>query len=233
MVQRMAIVDEDLERLKASLVLSDVVQQRRMIDTGEAEEQYKRVSRGKLDALLGLCETPTCRRARLLNYFGEPQAPDYRCGNCDNCLEPPETIDGTTLARMALSAVYRTGQRFGVGYLVDVLTGKSDPRIARNGHDRLSVWNIGHETPATEWRALFRQLVAAGHLVPDAEGHGTLSLSETARPLLRGEDCVDIGERAPIAEIGARMLLRILRRLSSQFRHRPRPAFFAVIRVSV
>jgi len=165
--------------------LQDIVTQRQWLEKSEGSEAYKLVQRQKLDALIGLSELVSCRRQALLAYFGEHLAEP--CGNCDNCLEPPETIDGTTLARMALSAVYRTGQRFGVGYLVDVLTGKSDPRIARNGHDRLSVWNIGHATPATEWRALFRQLVAAGHLVPDAEGHGTLSLNEAARPLLRGE----------------------------------------------
>ncbi len=165
--------------------LQDIVTQRQWLQQSEASEAHKQLMRAKLDALIGLGEMVACRRQALLGYFGERS--EQRCGNCDNCLNPPATVDGTTLAQMALSAVYRTGQRFGVGYVVDVLTAKADPRIERNGHDRLSVWGIGRDTPAADWRVLFRQLVAAGHLVADTEGHGTLQLDETARPLLRGE----------------------------------------------
>ena len=167
--------------------LSDVVQQRRMIDTGEAEEQYKRVARGKLDTLLGLCETPTCRRARLLKYFGEPQAAGYRCGNCDNCLAPPETWDASEPARMALSAIYRTGQRYGAAYLIDVLRGKASAAVAERGHQSLSVFGIGAALTDLEWRSLFRQIVALGWVEVDTEGYGTLRLTDAARPVLRGE----------------------------------------------
>ena len=167
--------------------LSDVVQQRRMIDTGEAEEQYKRVSRGKLDALLGLCETPTCRRARLLNYFGEPQAADYRCGNCDNCLSPPETWDASEPVRMALSAIYRSGQRYGAAYLIEILRGNANATVKERGHEGLSVFGIGRALSEVQWRSLFRQLVALGWVEVDTEGYGTLRLTDDARPVLRGE----------------------------------------------
>ncbi len=110
------------------------------------------------------------------------------CGNCDNCLSPPETIDGTVLAQKALSTAYRTGQRFGVGYLVDILHGKADERAIRNAHDRLTVFGIGKDVPAADWRGLFRQLAAAGYLTGDDEGYGTLLLTDRARPLLRGEE---------------------------------------------
>jgi ATP-dependent DNA helicase RecQ len=166
--------------------LQDLVQLRQWIAKSEGLESYKQVQRQKLDALIGLCEMVTCRRQALLAYFGEHGAEP--CGNCDNCLSPPETIDGTMLAQKALSAVYRTGQGFGVNYVVDVLTGKADDRVGRNGHDRLAVFGIGKDVPATEWRGLFRQLVAAGHLAADGEGYGTLQLTERARPLLRGEE---------------------------------------------
>jgi ATP-dependent DNA helicase RecQ len=165
--------------------LNDLVTQRQWIAQSEASEQYKLVQRQKLDALIGLAEMTGCRRQALLAYFGERLA--QPCGNCDNCLNPPATADGTVLAQKALSAVYRTGQRFGVGYVVDVLTGKCEERIQRNGHDRLSVFGIGADVAASEWRSLFRQLIAAGHLAADEEGHGTLTLTESARPLLRGE----------------------------------------------
>ena len=143
------------------------------------------MQRQKLDALIGLAELPTCRRQALLAYFGESGSPP--CGNCDNCLEPPETIDGTVAAQKALSAVARTDQGFGVTYLVDILTGKGDDRIRRNGHDKLKVFGLGTELDTNNWRALFRQLVAGGFLTGDEEGHGTLLLTDRARPVLRGE----------------------------------------------
>jgi ATP-dependent DNA helicase RecQ len=133
-----------------------------------------------------MAEMAGCRRQALLAYFGERLAEP--CGNCDNCIAPPETVDGTVEAQKALSAVYRTGQRFGVGYVVDILQGKADERALRNGHDRLSVFGIGKDVDAATWRALFRQLAAAGHLAGDEEGHGTLRLTERARPLLRGAE---------------------------------------------
>ena len=181
--------------------LQDIVQQRQWLAQSEAGEAHKAVQRGKLDSLIGLAEMVTCRRQALLGYFGEENTPP--CGNCDNCLTPPATVDGTTLAQKALSAVYRTGQRFGVGYVVDVLTAKADERIGRNGHDRLSVYGIGKDVPAADWRGLFRQLVAAGHLAADDEGHGTLQLTESARPILRGEVPFAM-RKPPAAEAGRR-----------------------------
>ncbi len=166
--------------------LQDIVTQRQWLAQSEASEAHKAVQRQKLDALIGLGEMAGCRRQALLAYFGET-LPEP-CGNCDNCLNPPATIDATELARKALSAVYRTGQGFGVGYVTDVLTGKDDERIRRNGHDKLTLFGVGKDVGAAEWRLLFRQLVAAGHLASDEEGHGTLGLTEKARPLLRGEE---------------------------------------------
>ena len=166
--------------------MQDIIQQTQWIAQSEGAELFKRTQRQKLDALVGLCEAVTCRRQLLLAYFGETGS--QPCGNCDNCLEPPQTADGTVMAQMALSTVYRTGQRFGVGHLVDVLQGKDNERACRNGHDRLSVWGIGKDTEATAWRGLFRQLIAHGYLASDEDGLGTLQLAEKARPLLRGEE---------------------------------------------
>ncbi|MBS0240898.1 MAG: DNA helicase RecQ [Proteobacteria bacterium] len=166
--------------------LQDIVTQRQWLAQSEASEAHKAVQRQKLDSLIGLAEMPGCRRQALLAYFGETQPEP--CGNCDNCLNPPDTLDATDLARKALSAVYRTGQRFGVAYVTDVLTAKPEERILRNSHDKLSVWGVGKDVAAAEWRSLFRQLVSAGYLTTDEEGHGTLLLTERARPLLRGEE---------------------------------------------
>ncbi len=165
--------------------LQDIIQQRQWIEQSEGAELYKRVQRQKLDALISLAEMVGCRRQPLLSYFGET-LPEP-CGNCDNCVEPPTTVEATEAARKALSAVYRTGQRYGVGYVVDILTGRENERAIRNGHDRLSVFGIGSELDAAGWRHLFQQLVAGGMLAGDTEGYGTLSLTDNARPLLRGE----------------------------------------------
>ncbi len=165
--------------------LQDVITLRQMTLQGEGDALHKRVAHQKLEAMLGLCELITCRRQALLAYFDETL--DAPCGNCDNCRNPPETWDATEPARKALSCVYRTGQRFGVNYVIDVLTGKADERIRRNGHDRLSTFGIGTDLKATAWRALFRQLIALGYLETDAEGYGALHLTEKCRPLLRGE----------------------------------------------
>ena len=178
--------------------LQDIIQQRQWIAQSEGTEAFQQVQRQKLDALIGLAEMAGCRRQALLAYFGERRLEP--CGNCDNCLTPPATVDGTEVARKALSAVYRTGQTFGVGYVVDVLTGKSNERIVRNGHDRLSVYGIGADLQATQWRGLFRQLTAAGYLTGDEEGYGTLLLTDAARPLLRGE--VTFAMRLPPASVG-------------------------------
>ena len=165
--------------------LQDVLTLRQMMESSEADEAHKRVERHKLDAMLGLCEMTTCRRQALLGYFGETLA--EACGNCDACLEPPATWDASIPAQKALSCVHRTGQRFGVTYLVDVLLGKTDERILRNAHDKISTFGIGTELSASEWRGLYRQLIARGLLTVDLEGHGGLRLSESCRPVLRGE----------------------------------------------
>jgi ATP-dependent DNA helicase RecQ len=164
--------------------LGDVVQLRRLIEQSEGSEEFRRVSFAKLDALLGLCETAGCRRVRLLDYFGEASRP---CGNCDTCLEPPETWDATDAARKALSAIYRTGQRFGAVHLIDVLRGKATERVAQWEHDQLAVFGLGAELDEGTWRNVFRQLVALGYARPDHEAYGALRLTEASRPVLRGE----------------------------------------------
>ncbi|MBU0499891.1 MAG: DNA helicase RecQ [Gammaproteobacteria bacterium] len=166
--------------------LQDVIQLREMVLGGEGEDWFKRVAAHKLEAMLGFSEMTSCRRHALLAYFGEvlPEP----CGNCDNCLSPPRTHDATEQARKALSCVYRTGQRFGVNYLIDVLLGKADERIQRNRHDQVSTFGIGKEMDANAWRGLFRRLIAVGHLHIDPGGHGALQLSESSRALLRGEE---------------------------------------------
>ncbi len=169
--------------------LADVVQQRRLIDMSDASDEYKRVSAAKLDALLGLCETAGCRRVRLLDYFGEASIP---CGNCDTCLAPPETYDATASAQKALSAIYRTGQRFGAVHLIDVLRGKAGVRITRWEHDKLSVFGIGEDVDETAWRGVFRQLVALGFARVDHEAHGALRLTEASRPVLKGAQQVSM-----------------------------------------
>ncbi|MFN3623545.1 MAG: DNA helicase RecQ [Hyphomicrobium sp.] len=166
--------------------LQDIIQLRQWIAQSEGSDAYKAVQRQKLAALVGLAELPSCRRQSLLAYFGERLAEP--CGNCDNCLNPPQTVDGTVLAQKALSAAYRTGQRFGATYLIDVLLGRENERIVRASHDKLPVFGVGKDTDETTWKGVFRQLTAAGHLAGDDEGHGTLLLTEAARPILRGEE---------------------------------------------
>jgi ATP-dependent DNA helicase RecQ len=169
--------------------LADLVQQRRLIDQSEASEEFKRVSGAKLDALLGLCETAGCRRVRLLGYFGEDS---LACGNCDTCLEPPETWDATEAAKKALSAIYRTGQRFGAVHVVDVLRGKENERVTRWDHDKLSVFGIGADMDEAAWRGVFRQLVALGFAAVDHEAHGALKLAGASRAVLKGEVSVEM-----------------------------------------
>ena len=163
--------------------LADVVNHRRMIEASEADEQFKRVAGAKLDALLGLCEATTCRRVRLLAYFGEASAP---CGNCDTCLEPPEVWDGTVAAQKALSCVFRCGQRFGAGHLIDVLLGNETDRVVQWGHRDLSTFGIGKEFDKKQWQAVYRQLVAQGVLAVDHAGYGALKLTPASRAVLTG-----------------------------------------------
>ena len=166
--------------------LQDVITLRQMLAQSDADETHKRVEQHKLDAMLGLSELTTCRRQALLAYFDE-HAPEP-CGNCDTCLEPPQTWDATVPAQKALSCVHRTGQRFGVNYLIDVLLGKDDARMQRFGHDKLSTFGIGKDIDANTWRGIFRQLIARGLLAVDIEGHGGLHLTESCRAVLRGDE---------------------------------------------
>ena len=173
--------------------LSDIVQQRRMIDESTGSDAFKRVSIGKLDALVGLAETAGCRRSRLLGYFGEAVS-DGNCGNCDNCLSPPRVRDGKVAAQKLLSCAYRTGQRFGAMHLIDVLVGRLTERVTQFGHEKISVFGIGAELNETQWRGVIRQLVAMGHLQADSEAFGALKLTESARGVLKGETEVMLRE---------------------------------------
>jgi ATP-dependent DNA helicase RecQ len=165
--------------------LGDVVSMRQMLLSGDAPEERKRVELQKLDALLGYCESTDCRHQTLLRYFGESYPGN--CRECDNCLNPVETWEATREAQMALSCVYRTGQRFGVGHLVDVLLGKQTERITKFGHQQLSTFGIGTAHTAQQWSSIFRQLIAGGFLEADIDAYGGLMLTATARPVLKGE----------------------------------------------
>ena len=166
----------------------DVVKLRQMSLQSEGNEVFKRHEQQRLNAMLGLCEITSCRRQALLRYFGDTL--ESPCGNCDNCLDPPEEWDGSEAARMALSCVWRTGQRFGANHVIDVLRGASGDRIFSFDHHRVSTWGIGKDIPAEQWRSVFRQLVARGLLDVDPEGYGGLRLGAAARPVLRGEEQV-------------------------------------------
>ena len=165
--------------------LADVVTLSQFIAKSDAAEERKRVERSKLDALIGYAESIGCRRRQLLSYFGE--TPVSACGNCDNCLDPPQTWNATVAAQKALSCVYRTGQRFGTRHLIDVLRGIDGEKVSKFDHDRLSTFGIGAEFDDRQWSAIFRQLVAGGFLATDDEGFGTLRLVDASRPVLRGE----------------------------------------------
>jgi ATP-dependent DNA helicase RecQ len=169
--------------------LQDVVLQRSRIDDSTAPPEQKRLEAQKLNALLAYCEAPRCRRVVLLDYFGEQHAP---CGNCDVCLDPPELFDGTVVAQKALSAVFRTGQRFGALHVIDVLRGKKSDKAAQWGHDQLSVFGIGADLDDASWRAVLRQLVAGGLLQADLAEHGALKLTAEARPVLKGEQSIEM-----------------------------------------
>jgi ATP-dependent DNA helicase RecQ len=177
--------------------LSDIVQQRRMIEESNGSEAFKRVSVGKLDALVSLCEAAGCRRSRLLKYFGE-SCEDTSCGNCDNCVSPPKVRDGTVDAQKLLSCAYRTGQRFGAMHLIDVLMGKLTDRVKQFGHERLSVFGVGSDLNQKQWRTVIRQLAAQGHLLADSEAFGALKLTETARGVLKGETQVLLREETAV-----------------------------------
>ena len=174
--------------------LADVVNQRRMIDDSPAGEEFKKMQRGKLDALLTLAEAHDCRRVRLLGYFGEQSSP---CGNCDNCISPPATWDATEAARMALSTVYRfrqhSGLSFGAGHLIDVLRGKVTDKTTQHGHGSLSTFGIGAKWSEQQWRGVIRQLLSLGHLQSEGE-YTTLVLTDSARAVLKGEITITLRE---------------------------------------
>ncbi|KQT41332.1 MULTISPECIES: DNA helicase RecQ [unclassified Methylophilus] len=165
--------------------MGDVVSMRQMLDSGEASEERKRLERLKLDALLGYCESTACRHQSILRYFGESHP--GACEQCDNCLHPIETWQATQVAQMALSCVFRTGQRFGVGHLIDVLTGKVTAQVERFNHDKVSTFGIGKTLNQNQWSGVYRQLIAAGLLEADMAAYGGLKLTEAARPVLKGE----------------------------------------------
>ena len=165
--------------------LKEVVTLRNMVEGSEAGEARKRLEVRKLDAMLGYCELTTCRRQTLLAYFGETLA--EACGNCDNCLNPVDAWDATEASRKAMSCVYRTGQRFGAAYLIDVLRGRETDRIRRFGHDRIPTHGVGADLSPYEWRSVFRQLVARGLLWVDMAGFGSIRLTDESWPVLRGE----------------------------------------------
>lgn len=175
--------------------MSDAAMQRNFIEDSGTPEQQKRIEHQKLNALLGLCEAACCRRQIILEYFGDSALP---CNNCDTCLAPPETFDGTIAAQKALSAVYRTEQRFGVNYLIDVLLGKSDERMQRFGHDRLGVFGIGIEYNKSEWQSIFRQLVASNLLAVDITEHGGLKFTPQGHAFLKEKNTLRLRKALPV-----------------------------------
>ncbi|MFZ5601209.1 MAG: DNA helicase RecQ [Pseudomonadota bacterium] len=181
--------------------LEDVVKLGQMMAQSEGNEQFKRMERQRLDAMLGLCEITSCRRQALLRYFGEEDT--QPCGNCDSCLLPPKTWDGTDAVRKLLSCIYRTGQRFGANHVIDVLRGSSSEKILGFEHHKLSTHGIGKEFSATEWKAVVRQLVARGYLAVDADAFGALRLTESCRPLLRGEESIQLRKEVSASQTKA------------------------------
>jgi len=169
--------------------LADVEMQRNFIEESNSEENQKRIERQKLNSLLGLCEASTCRRQILLEYFGDKSA---ACGNCDNCLNKPETFDATIAAQKAISCVFRTEQRFGVGYLIDVLLGNSDERMKNFAHDKISTFGIGKEFSKVEWQSIFRQLIATNLLKVDIEGFGGVKITEAGKKFLQSKEKIQM-----------------------------------------
>ncbi len=169
--------------------LADIAAQRNFIEESNAPENQKRIERQKLNSLLGFCEASSCRRQVLLEYFDDYCAP---CGNCDTCQNKPETFDATIAAQKALSCVYRTEQRFGVTYLIDVLIGNKDQRIKNFGHDKLSVFGVGAEFSKAEWQSIFRQLVAINFLKVDVMGHGGLSITDVGKKFLQQKNSLQM-----------------------------------------
>ena len=174
--------------------LNDVVIHRQRIDESAAPDEQKRIERQKLDAMLAYCEAAGCRRMVLLNYFGETTTP---CNNCDTCSTPPQLWDGTVAAQKLLSAAIRSGQRFGAAHLIDILRGKSTEKITQFGHEQLPTFGIGQELDEAGWRSVARQLLASGLLHADAQRYGGLTLTDAARPVLKGETTLMLRRQAP------------------------------------
>ncbi|MEO8083393.1 MAG: DNA helicase RecQ [Ardenticatenales bacterium] len=179
--------------------MADIARLRSMISDGEADEARQRVEHHKLNALLGFCETTRCRRQVLLEYFGDALAEP--CGNCDTCLEPVDSWDGTVAAQKAMSAILRTGQRFGQGHVVDVLRGERTEKVERFGHEALPTFGVGADLDIRSWASVMRQLVAGGWVSVDVEGHGSLRLTDSAAPVLRGQQPVTL-RRDPAPPVG-------------------------------
>ncbi|WP_108396294.1 DNA helicase RecQ [Devosia submarina] len=185
--------------------MADVVQRRRMIDEGNAPDEIKRLEHGKLNALLGVCETPECRRKAILNHFGE--AHPGNCGNCDTCRSPVESWDGTEAAIKALAAIYRTGQRFGAAHVIDVLIGKQTEKVERFGHQNQAVFGQGNDLDSQAWQSVIRQLTAAGLIVVDHANHGALCLGEGARAVFKRERSVVLRKDRPKRAVDVRRQL--------------------------
>lgn len=188
--------------------LQDVVQQRKMIDDSAGDEFFKRRSSSQLDAMLALCETVQCRRTRLLAYFGQESGP---CGNCDVCLTPPQTWDGTVAAQKILSAIYRLhrerDQRYGAGHLIDILRGKRTEKVVQHSHDTLSVFGVGQDISDQGWRSVLRQLLAANVVTVDGDGYGTLALTEKSRAVLKGEEVLMMRKESARAAARSRNIM--------------------------
>ncbi|APO75473.1 ATP-dependent DNA helicase RecQ [Rhizobium etli 8C-3] len=178
--------------------MADAIQRRRMIDEGNAADEIKRIERGKLNALLAICETASCRRQAILGHFGEAHAGN--CGNCDTCLKPVETWDGTEAAIKALAAVYRTGERFGTGHVIDVLLGNANEKTERFGHVGMPVFGAGKDIPARTWQSVFRQLLAMGLIRIDHEAYGAMKLEPDARAVFKHERQVFFRKDRPASE---------------------------------
>ena len=184
--------------------LQDVVRLQQMAQGSDGSEQFKRAERHKLDAMLGLCEVTSCRRKVLLSYFAD-EAPN-QCGNCDNCQLPPVTWDATEAAQKVLSCVYRTGQRFGVVHVMDVLQGKENEKVLQHSHQELSTFGIGRDIHEAQWRSVIRQLVVRGFLRVDLEGYSALQLTDLCRPVLKGEQLLHLRKdeiKAPTTKKGS------------------------------
>ncbi len=182
--------------------LQDLILHREMIEQSQAPDEIKRVERQKLEALLGYCEAPQCRRQVLLRYFGEESGP---CGNCDMCLNPPQTWDATEAVQKALSAIYRSGQRYGAGHVIDILRGAETAKVVERGHQHLSTFGLGRDVSDAQWGSLLRQCVAAGLL--GVNEHSGLVLQESCRPVLRGEQRIQL-RRVREAQHGAPSIKR-------------------------